>query len=201
MQFPQMVDVVPEGERETARIVHFEVSEQDAEMSSLRAMIQGRDAAVPAGRYARLEVDGQLMMTDTPMEQRSNRGVLYASTGDVLIAGLGLGMITHAIAARESVESVTVIENNADVIALVGETVPEKVEIIEADIFEWKPPRGVKWDVIYFDIWPTICEDNLDGMARLHKKFARRRKGIAWMDSWQRGMLLDNRRRSRAMGW
>ena len=36
-----------------------------------------------------------------------------------------------------------------------------------ADIFEWKPARGVKFDTLYWDIWPTICVSNLKDMAKL----------------------------------
>ena len=57
------------------------------------------------------------------------------------------------------------------------------------------PARGQKWDVIYFDIWPDICTDNLQEMDALHKKYNRCKVRGGWMNSWQREWLKMERRR------
>lgn len=188
-----MAEIVPEGTLPTARVEHFEVGQEDSDFTSVRAVVTGgRDGHVPVGRYARLFVDGGLMMSDTPMEHRSNSTVVYQANGDVLIGGLGLGMIAHAIAAKPEVTSVTVIEKNPDVIKLVGPTVPKKVTVIEGDIFTWRPAKGVKYDVIYFDIWADLCTTNLEEMAKLHMSFSRRLNRDNpkhWMHSWEKETL------------
>ena len=61
--------------------------------------------------------------------------------GDVLIGGLGIGLIILAIQDNPEVHSITVIEKNQEVIDMVATQLPlnEKVKIIQADVFLWKP--------------------------------------------------------------
>jgi predicted membrane-bound spermidine synthase len=104
--------------------------------------------------------------------------------------------------ASPRVEHVTVVEREPDVIALVGpvfatQLASGRLEIVEADIFSWRPPRGVRYDTIYFDIWPDIAVGNLPAIARLHRRFGRRVNRAnpdAWMGSWQHARLLEERR-------
>jgi hypothetical protein len=53
----------------------------------------------------------------------------------------------------------------------------------------WRPPRGSRYDVIWFDIWPDIAPTRLPEMARLHRRFVpylNRGNPRRWMDSWHR---------------
>jgi spermidine synthase len=204
--FPQMAAVIPEGEKGRARVKHVGVSASDSALTGIRALVSGRPGeVVREGTYAQLFVDGQLVMSDTQMERRSNLGVIWNARGDVLIAGLGLGMIVVPLLAGPDVTSVTVIEQCKDVIDLVephvrraaGKNAPSKLAVIEADIFEWKPPKGQKWDCIYFDIWADICTDNLDDMAKLHRRFGRRKNPGGWMGSWKQDDLKRVRAQER----
>ena len=196
--FPKMVEILPEGTSGQVVVRHIEVTEQDSAFTRIRAIQHGRDAYVPAGRYAHLMVGHTLMMSDTPMEQRTNSGIVRQAHGHVLIAGLGLGMIPHPIAAKANVTEITVIEKYADVIRLVGPTLPAKVRVIEADIFTWKPEKGTRYDTLYWDIWPDITESNLDEMATLNRRFARCKAEDAWMGAWCQDELKAQRRRNRA---
>lgn len=110
------------------------------------------------GTYMRLTHCGEVVMSDTDMEKRTNRKFIRDSNGDVLIGGLGIGMIILAIQDKPEVESITVLEKYTEVIELVGKQLPinEKVNIINADVFDWKPNKGVKYDCIYMDIWNYI---------------------------------------------
>ena len=204
--FPRMPDVLPEGQLGVAKIDHFEISEDASSFSNLRAIIQGRrDDYVPPGKYARLIVGRELMMTDTLMERRSNYEVVRQARGHVFIAGLGLGMILHPILAKPEVTRVTVCEKFGDVIRLVGPTLPhqEKLTFVEADVLDWKPAKGTKYDVIYHDIWPTVSLDNLEEMAKLHRRFAHFKAPGGWMDSWKKDHLTDLKRQEarRPRGW
>jgi hypothetical protein len=194
IEYPVLADLIPEGESGRVKIEHMHIAKKDSEFTALRAAVNpGRDEYIPEGTYVRLFVNGDTMMTDTPMEKNSNRSVIIFAHGNVLIAGLGIGMILHPICAKEKVTSVTVIEKSADVIKLVGPSVPKKVTVIQGDIFEWKPPKGTLYDTIYFDIWAGICEDNLKQMATLNRRFARCKAEGAYVDSWQRSKLLSMR--------
>ncbi len=202
--FPKMVDVVPEGEHGSARIEHCVVNKRLAELSTLRSMFS-RDDPVREGSYVRLYVGGELMMSDTDAERSSNLEVVIKAKGRVLIAGLGVGMILCPILANQKVQGVEVVESSPDVIQLVepalrGLPGAEKLNVVEADILTWKPPRGSKWDTIYFDIWPDICLDNLPQMQILHRRFGRYKNPGGWMGSWQHERLLLERSRMAQQG-
>ena len=198
--FPRMADKVPPGVLGSACVDHFEVSEEASNSTMLRSLrAGGRFDFVPPGVYARLSINGTVMMTDTPMERYTNVGVVSEAHGHVLIAGLGLGMILWPILAKSDVTEVTVIEKNPDVVDLVLPYVPDdlRLGVLEGDIYTWDPVKGVKFDTIYFDIWADISEDNLSEMATLHRRFGRRLNPGGWMGSWRKEHLVSERRRAR----
>ena len=98
-----------------------------------------------------------------------------------------------------AVDKVTVIEISPDVIALVGPTLMKRygarLEIIEADAFTYKPPKGIKYSVVWNDIWPDLCTDNLKTMGTLHRRYGRR---CDWQGSWGKELLRYHRRQERA---
>jgi hypothetical protein len=201
---------VPAGQSGRWAVEHFTVSQKDSERTRLFSF--GRDY-VPPGDYVRLALrregateGGAVVMSDTPMEQHTNLGVAHEARGDVLIAGLGIGMVLWRILHKPEVDTVLVVERSADVIALVLPAMmkhphADKLAVVEGDIFEWKPEPGRKFDCIYFDIWTDVCTDNLADMAKLHQRFKGRKKPGAWMDSWQRGTLKYRREQERRAGW
>ncbi len=189
------------GERFAIR--HITLTQKSIEWAQLRDRINGRrenDGQEPGtfaqligkrGKNFRGTENEEIIMSDTWMEWNTNWRFLFNAHGRVLIAGLGLGMILLAVQDSEEIEHITVLEKEEEVIALVKPQLPllPKVEIIHADAFEWKAPKGAKFDTIYFDIWPDICGDNYEGMKRLHRRFARslnRENPKAFMDSWRR---------------
>lgn len=184
---------IPEAELGSAKIEHFEVKD------SFFAWKSG----VPAGKYTRLIAGGVLWMSDTPMEKHWNSRIMYQSSGKVLIAGLGLGVILPKVLERA--QHVTVVERNADVIALVEPHYRHKnLTVIHADIHEWLPLKGEKYDVIYFDIWGDISTDALPEMAKLHRRFSRFRNlsnPMGWIDSWRCSDLRADLRREKANRW
>jgi spermidine synthase len=152
--------------------------------------IGSRSEAVQAGGYCQLKVGGILMMSDTQMEQRTNREVVHKARGRVLISGLGIGMILVPILAKPEVTSVTVLELSQDVIDLVLPHVADpRLEVIQADVFGYKPPKGAKYDVIYHDIWPELSTDTLKEMTKLHRKYAHCLAPGGWQDSWRKSDL------------
>jgi spermidine synthase len=134
------------------------------------------------------------MMTDTQNEKRTNMGVVWNAHGHVFIAGLGIGMILHPIADKSEVTKITVLEKSQGVIDLVKGTLPAKVEVVQGDIFEYKPEKGTKFDSIYFDIWPEISTENLPEMGTLHRRFRKHLAEGGWMDSWCRDQLKSRKR-------
>ena len=190
--FPAMIEIFKEPVAHgIAKIDHHTVDRFQSAMSAWEPA-----AYCPAGTYACLRVNGRLMMSDTRMEHYTNYKVVREARGNVLIAGLGLGMILHPILAKKEVLSVTVIEKYADVIALVGPTVKHnKLTIIERDIYEWKPAKGTKYDCIYFDVWADQSTDDLEDMRKLHLRFRSYKIKDGWMNSWRRDILKAEKRR------
>lgn len=178
---------IPEGRIGVAQVVHYEVSRDDERMALLRF------ERIPVGSYTKLRVHGELVMSDTPMELRTNQPFLSRANGRVLIAGLGLGMIVTEVIERPCVESILVVEKHQDVVDLVLPSIAHpKLSVVVADILEWRPSRGELYDTIYFDIWPGICSENLSDIRKLHRAFSRyrnRENPRSWIGSWSQREL------------
>lgn len=137
-------------------------------------------------------------MSDGPEEHCSNSYPVSLARGTCLIAGLGIGMILVPMLKSTRVTSVTVVEKESDVIAAVGSHFQnDKLNIVNADIFEWKPKRGTKYDWIYFDIWADISTDNLAEIAKLHQRFKSFKAAGGWMGSWNQELLKYHKRLGR----
>lgn len=197
---------LPVGAKRTvgaATISAFEFSNKKDPLFNMRAVMEGGALfCVSDGKYVRLNVDGQLVMSDTQMERRSNIDFVIHANGKVLIAGLGIGLIIKNILpklASGEITEITVIEKYQDVIDLVAPHYKnDKIRIICADIFEWKADQ--KYDTIYFDVWPTINTDNLEAIRILHNRFKNklnRANPEFWMDSWMKRYLQSERAKER----
>ena len=116
-----------------------------------------RDGIKP-GTYARLtdKETHQCVMSNTRMEQVTNREFVMNAHGKVLIGGLGIGMILLAIQDKPEVDSILVVEKYQEVIDLIKDQLPlnNKVTVIQGDIFEYEPKD--KYNTIYLDIWNTM---------------------------------------------
>lgn len=161
-------------------IKEFEVPENDIE--NIRLAFKPGYRIIRPGTYKSLNRNGQVIMSNTPAEISDFRHFAWEATGNVLINGLGLGCVLERVLEEESVKSVTVIEKSLDVISLVEPYFTDpRCKVIYADAFEWKPPKGARYNAVWHDIWDNICSDNLPEMTRLHRKYGRR---TDWQDSW-----------------
>jgi len=176
---------VPEGESGIWSVKKFVVSEEESKWNSLRSMINHSGRFVPEGTYTKLIRNNTIVMTDTPDEIRDLRFAIYKAKGHVLVNGLGLGIFVDLILKKPEVEKVTVIEISQDVINLVGtylnELYGDRLEIIHSDAFEYKPPKNIRYNAVWHDIWDDICSDNLKYMTKLHRKYCRKSD---WQGSW-----------------
>jgi len=186
LNYAKMTDIIPQSIKGIARVEHVQITQEAVEYMRLRFFITGgREVPTPAGDYCQLFVGSTLMMSDTRMEKNTNAGVVLEARGHVFIAGLGLGMILVPILAKPDVTRVTVVEKHQDVIDLIAPHFQDpRLEIIHSDIFEFKPEKGSKFDVIYFDIWPSMSADNLPEMRRLEARFRKFKSQDGWMDCW-----------------
>lgn len=136
---------------------------------------------ITPGDYVRLMINGELAMSNTYMELDTNYDFLSAAHGDVLIGGLGLGLIVRIIQDKPEVTSITIVEYHQDVIDLVTAQVPfnEKVKIVLGDAKTYKPEKGVKFDCIYMDIWNWLNSDvywnDMVPMKKHYRKYLKKK--------------------------
>lgn len=190
---------LPECSQGGLSIERFTIGQSDIHNAILS--LGGRSTR--PGTYTALKLNGRLWMSDTDAEKRDHMAALHAMRNweakRVLINGLGLGMVLKAALAYEHVEHVDVVEIDERVIGLVGLHYAKdpRVHLHHFDAYEkmtqW--PAGTTWDVVWSDIWPDLCTDNLKDMSRLRRSYGRRSN---WNDCWGRDLLLRHQRRERA---
>lgn len=178
--------MIPEGISGIWRVENFVVSDESARFENLRAMFKPGQRTIRPGTYQRLMHGSTCVMSNTPSEMKDHSDFIRRAKnvgGNILINGLGLGMCLTAILESDKVKAVTVIEKSMEVITLIAPSFSHdlRVDIVCADAFEYKPPKGVKYDLVWHDIWTYICADNLPEMTKLHRKYG---KKTDWQGSW-----------------
>lgn len=98
-------------------------------------------------RITNLRIGGKTWMVDDPPHWWAMEEHAKLLEGHVVCAGLGLGLMVHALAANPKVTKITVVEINRDVIRLVQPLVPA-CEIVHGNFWEWRgEPDGVLFDL------------------------------------------------------
>ena len=195
-----MSSILTAGESGDAKLEHLEITQKDADFHNLCEYANKRtETFIVPGSYMKLSVRDHLMMTDTPHEAHTNKGIIEAAHGDVLIAGLGMGMILVPILRNPKVTSVSVVEIDPGVIKLIHrplldkghftENEKMKLVVVQGDIFDFNP-APLRYDVIYFDIWPSISFLNLKEGRRLKTKFRDCIRPGGWMKIWVEDEIL-----------
>lgn len=135
---------------------------------------------IPTGDYIKLIVNGELMMSNTPMEKRTSWDFVTTAEGDVLICGLGIGLVILPLLESEKVKSITVVEKYQDVIDCVLPQIKSydkqnKLKVICEDCFEYNTKE--RFDTIFIDIWASInrdvYEEEMKPLKNKYKKFLR----------------------------
>jgi hypothetical protein len=148
------------------------------------------------GIYTSLRRGSTQFMTDLYDEwwtQRTGIAEAQARGGEVLITGLGLGLVAEAMLrpVQSRVQRITIVEYSSDVIQLVAPHLdllyPGKIEIIEADAFTWEPPRERRFTVGWHDIWPDpYAPENAEEMKLLEEHY---RPWCTWQGFWPKTYL------------
>lgn len=187
----------------------FTLSENDLMMIRVRATM-GRSPfdhfdlhIKPDHPYIRLMRDGQIWMSDTPMERGTNAEFLREAHGKVFVGGLGTGLILLPLLEDPEVEEIHVVELDLDVIKVFEKAAANlnlsKLTIYHGDV--WHPEEflgDVKFDTIYFDIWVSICSDNYPETVKLHRKYRKYtnyNNKDRFVDSWVRDYVRTEHRR------
>ena len=108
-----------------------------------------------------LKIKEKTWMVDDPLHWYGMQDLAKHSHGKVLVAGLGLGLLAHALVLNPKVESIDIFEINQDVIDLVIPLIPNdsKVRIYKKDIFDYEW-ASINYDTIIIDTWAGNRKDN-----------------------------------------
>lgn len=181
---------IPASRHGTWEIRKFRVGRNEAKLHQgkerLRSIVIGGPIrAVAAGAYTKLcetteTFNEGIWMSDTPAECVDHLPPVKRATGDVLINGLGLGLVLKNVLAKREVTRVVVVEKSPDVIALVAPHFAKdrRLEVVEADAFEYEPRE--RFDVVWHDVWAHLDQDYLPEMERLKAKYA----DAGWQGCW-----------------
>jgi hypothetical protein len=144
--------------------------------------------------YVSLVKKGEgVMMSNHPSETMTNQDFINQAYGDVIIFGLGLGMIVLPLLKDKDIKSITVIEYDEGVIDAVGNILKthdpdNKLTIIQGDAFQYHEkinPKVRRFDTIYFDIWIAIDEEVFSEMEHLHDLYRGfLRSNLSYIHSW-----------------
>lgn len=182
-----MSRILPEGSLGTANIVHWTPTIG----ALLRSTVQDfSDEQLESDyTYVQLRCGTELVMSDTPMERATNFEAVARAHGDVLVTGLGLGLVVAPMLCNPDVETVTVVEKRLEVIELVGsklrrflDPVWHKLVLVCADAFIYWTPKT--YDVIYHDIWSSIKKENLEEIEQLKARYALTNTHRSWQGAW-----------------
>lgn len=128
---------IPDGELGDCKIETYTVSKKDAMFHNLREFINGTNRTIDAGTYKRLVIENKIVMSNTPSEINDMRYFIAIAKGNILISGLGLGILVSKLLQKQEIKSILVIEKNINVIKLVAKYFNDnRLKIIHADIFE-----------------------------------------------------------------
>jgi len=192
---------VPEGASGDWAVERFSVTPEEESFEKMRCAFNPQRVArfAPVGDYTRLVRGNGVVMSDTPDEIMDHMEPMRRARGRCLVNGLGLGMVAEGMLRRPDVERVTVVELSEDVIALVGPHYRarhgDRLEIVHGDAFEWVPPRGVRYDVVWHDIFDDISADNLPLMTRLKRRYCRR---CDWQGCWAEDQCRNQKKRMKS---
>ena len=157
--------------------------------------------ARPVSDVISLDRGSDTWMSLMPVEIESQQIAVDCAAGHVAVLGLGLGWAAALCALKAEVATVTVVEIDAELIALHGalglfDRLPggagAKVRIVEGDAFSWRPDRAV--DLLAVDIWlPIVGGDRVAEVRRMQANV-----GAGQVHFW--GQELEIARHSVAAG-
>lgn len=148
----------------------------------------------PGGVYTRLVgptapgFSGDQWMSDQPCEFDATLEFCEAAHGDVLILGLGLGIVpAWLLKTNPRVDSITIVELNVDVITLVASHLQRHVSGLLKPLRIWRgdasaPRTRERFDVALHDYWQgSPGDERIDTSFRNWSPFVE--KQFAWTGS------------------
>lgn len=116
--------------------------------------------------YPAVLENGREWMTVTPNEMATMQAAIDHAHGHAAAMGLGLGYFAFMASRKADVERVTVVERDADVIALFETHIlpqmkyGKKIRIVQADAFDYAQNQlaALKPDTVFVDLWHDVSD-------------------------------------------
>ena len=160
-----------------------------SEIGMLRSLMNYRNVPLRKGQEIKIlsVYNGgfgyEIVMSNTPDEIIDHIPFVNIAEGDVLITGLGLGIVVNMLLEKQDINSITVIEKHKDVIDMVEPYILHpKLKIMHGDAFNMKLPKYVRFHYAWHDIWYNISGANVKEMDRLKVRFKKHiiKKQMFW---------------------
>ena len=178
-----MQSILSPGKKGKVKVEFYTITESES-ISTLEGPF------TPPGNYVSLFINNKRVMTDEPYEHYTNIEVVDNAKGNILIAGLGLGMILTRILPKNLVKSVIVIEKNKDVIDLILPYLVnirgyKKLLVVNEDIFNFSTKLRTM-DCIYHDItFDGNIKQQIQERKRLNKYLSKFLTPNGWLGQWE----------------
>jgi hypothetical protein len=136
-----------------------------------------------------------IWMTDLPEELSQIADALKAlpPAGDVLVGGLGLGVLATTLLQMPFVSSVTVVELEPDVIQLCR---PKGASVVQGDIVEFLRTTDRRFDRYYLDTWQGTNESTWWTTVMPMRRVIANRCGRQRVWCWAEDIMLGQCKRS-----
>lgn len=145
------------------KIGSFEVKKKVIPKGTTLTFYNSKEGKIFKGTYdfdyplvALLE-DSCVWMSDSQLEVESITGAVAAARGDILVGGLGIGLLPTFVKNKKGVRRIDIVELHQEVIDLVFPYIKSpKMRIIKDDIFHYLDVTLNRYDFIHIDIWSSI---------------------------------------------
>lgn len=189
-------------------IESFEVTNNDAMLFNLRN-IENPVCYISPNKYIKLIIANNLVMSDTPYERITNQKFVNNAHGNVLIGGLGIGLLIKALLPKlenGEIRHISIWEKNEQLILLWNMArqylpIHDKISIFNYDVFEYKRMRNQlkgMFDCIYIDIWNHLDKTAYEQMKhfrRVFKPFLNVTNPNAFIECWGREECISRLKR------
>jgi hypothetical protein len=110
--------------------------------------------AAGARQGTKLKIAGETWMADEPQFAWCLESFASRSTGSVLVAGLGLGLVVHYLVRNPAIGEIVVVEIEKDVIELVEPLLPndQRISVRHGDFYRFMETDRMHRDAVIWDL-------------------------------------------------